>query len=156
MHSGTIFWYVKRQGCNIANSKSTEKYWSKLLLRCDSWANIVNLVKPFVFHKVEVFLIVNWEEIDGLVKCYNISINCFNYNVSETVEKTMLHVDNNFRISLLLCAFNKKTADLSEIRQPYFYCALKKLPWKSFGILVDSVNGKYCPQPRASLVCDFK
>ena len=33
----------------------------------------------------------------------------------------MFHVDNNFRTSLLLCAFNKKTADLSEIRQPYFY-----------------------------------
>ena len=33
---------------------------------------------------------------------------------------------------------------------------LKKLPWKSFRIMVASINGKHCPQPRAPGVCDFK
>ena len=39
-------------------------------------------------------------------------------------------------------------------REPYFYCALK-MPWKAFGILVASVNGKKYSQPRASRACDF-
>ena len=34
----------------------------------------------------------------------NISINCFNYNIFETTEKTVFHVDNYFRIILPLCA----------------------------------------------------
>ena len=37
----------------------------------------------------------------------------------------MFHTDNNLRISFLLCPLNIKRAYLPEIRQPYFYCALK-------------------------------
>ena len=44
----------------------------------------------------------------------------------------------------------------NEFKAALFRLCLKKLPWKSFGILVAYVNGKKCPQPRASGVCDFK
>ena len=44
----------------------------------------------------------------------------------------------------------------NEFKTTSFLLCLKKLPRKSFGILVASVNGKNCPQPRASSVCDFK
>ena len=44
----------------------------------------------------------------------------------------------------------------SEFKATSFLLCVKKLPRKSFGILVASVNGKKCPQPRAPGVCDFK
>ena len=44
----------------------------------------------------------------------------------------------------------------NEFKATSFLLYLKKLPWKSFGITVVSINGKHCPQPRAPSVCDFK
>ena len=93
----------------------------------------------------------------------------------------MFHVGNDFSMSLLLCASNMKNffayvsrialnptpiappkscvnslPARNEFKATLFLLCLKKLPWNSFGILVASVNGKNCPQPRASRVCDFK
>ena len=44
----------------------------------------------------------------------------------------------------------------NEFNATLFLLCLKKLSWKSFGILVASINGKNCPQPWAWHVCDFK
>ena len=58
---------------------------------------------------------VNREEIDGLVTCYKIGINCFNHNISKSIEKTIFHVDNDFSISILLCASNMRNFLVSRI-----------------------------------------
>lgn len=52
--------YVQKRRYNISTSKSEEKYWCELLLGCNSWANIVNHVNPFVFPKVEVNFYFLW------------------------------------------------------------------------------------------------
>ena len=42
----------------------------------------------------------------------------------------------------------------NEFKASLFLLCLKKLHWKSFGILVASVNAKTCPELRASSVSD--
>ena len=44
----------------------------------------------------------------------------------------------------------------NEFKVTKFLLCLKKILWKSFGILVAFVNWKNCQQPRASRVCNFK
>ena len=52
---------------------------------------------------------VNWEEIHLLVTfTNNIGTNCLNNNISGTIEKTVVHLDIDFRDSFLLCASNMK------------------------------------------------
>ena len=50
----------------------------------------------------------------------------------------------------------KSSPARNEFRATLFLLSLKKFPWKSFGVLVASVNGKNCPKPLSSSGCDFK
>ena len=43
-----------------------------------------------------------------------------------------------------------------EFKATLFLLRFQQLPWKAFGILVASLNGKNCQQPRVPRVCDFK
>ena len=82
-----------------------------------------------------------------------------NEDVTSSLTTAELHLTSLFK-EMNTVAPTKSCVDSlpakNEFKATSFLLYLKKLPLKSFRIMVASVNGKHCPLPRAPSVCDFQ